>query len=312
LQWLKDGKADSYAMDKRDLRKDGTIFWIRRTVSCVRRGDGSVDYFVSVVEDISARKRAEEQVYESEALFRNTFENAAVGIAHLSSNLRWLRANEALCRIIGWPINELVTNSLQDITHPADFEAELAHIQQMRAGEIEKYAMEKRYLRKDRGFVWTQLTVSCVRKSDRSIDYFVGVVEDISAQKQAEEQVDLLMREARHRTKNILGLVQAVARQTAASEPEEFVERFTERIQALAANQDLLVESGWQGADVEELVRVQLAHFSDLVGSRIAPERCCRAGRRPCSSRTSDKCEQIRRALDRWRACRCGLAVRCP
>jgi PAS domain S-box-containing protein len=270
LQWLKDGKADSYAMDKRDLRKDGTIFWIRRTVSCVRRGDGSVDYFVSVVEDISAHKRAEEQVYESEALFRNTFENAAVGIAHLSSNLRWLRANEALCRIIGWPINELVTNSLQDITHPADFEAELAHIQQMRAGEIEKYAMEKRYLRKDRGFVWTQLTVSCVRKSDRSIDYFVGVVEDISAQKQAEEQVDLLMREARHRTKNILGLVQAVARQTAASEPEEFVERFTERIQALAANQDLLVKSGWQGADVEELVRVQLAHFSDLVGSRIA------------------------------------------
>jgi two-component sensor histidine kinase len=78
------------------------------------------------------------------------------------------------------------------------------------------------------------------------------------------------MSEARHRTKNILSLVQAVARQTAAKDrPENFVESFTERIQALAANQDLLVKNLWQGADVEDLVRVQLAHFGDLVGSRI-------------------------------------------
>jgi PAS domain S-box-containing protein len=62
LQALNDGKADSFAIDKRDLRKDGTIVWIRRTVSCVRSNDGSIDYFVSVVEDISARKRAKEQV----------------------------------------------------------------------------------------------------------------------------------------------------------------------------------------------------------------------------------------------------------
>ena len=78
------------------------------------------------------------------------------------------------------------------------------------------------------------------------------------------------MRESHHRIKNILGLVQAVARQTAAREPKRFVETFTRRVQALAANHDLLIESQWQGADVEDLVRVQLAHFADLVGSRIA------------------------------------------
>jgi two-component sensor histidine kinase len=78
------------------------------------------------------------------------------------------------------------------------------------------------------------------------------------------------MREVNHRAKNMLSLVQAIARQTAVREPEDFIGCFTERIQALAANQDLLVQNEWQGVDVEDLVRAQLAHFADLVGSRIA------------------------------------------
>jgi two-component sensor histidine kinase len=77
------------------------------------------------------------------------------------------------------------------------------------------------------------------------------------------------MREANHRARNILSLVQAIARQTAAREPEDFIARFTERIQALAANQDLLVRNQSQGVDVEDLVRAQLAPFADLSGSRI-------------------------------------------
>jgi hypothetical protein len=63
---------------------------------------------------------------------------------------------------------------------------------------------------------------------------------------------------------------QAIVRQTAVREPEDFIGRFTERIQALAANQDQLVKNEWQGVDVEDLVCAQLAHFADLLGSRIA------------------------------------------
>src|SRR5215472_14887385 len=77
------------------------------------------------------------------------------------------------------------------------------------------------------------------------------------------------MREVNHRAKNMLSLVQAIARQTAAREPEDFILRFTERIQALAANLDLLIRNEWQGVDVEDLVRAQLAHFADLIGSLI-------------------------------------------
>jgi two-component sensor histidine kinase len=140
----------------------------------------------------------------------------------------------------------------------------------MRDGKIDRYDTEKRYRRKDGATVWVRLTVGGVRKSDGSIDYFVGAIEDISARKRAEEMVHLLMRESNHRIKNILGLVQAIARQIAALEPEHFVGRFTERIQALAANQDLLIRNEWRGVDIENLIRTELAHFADLVGSRIA------------------------------------------
>jgi len=80
----------------------------------------------------------------------------------------------------------------------------------------------------------------------------------------------LLMHEIDHRAKNMLGLVQAVARQTAAGEPQNFISCFTERIQALAANHELLVRNEWQGVAVADLIRTQLAHFADLIGVRIA------------------------------------------
>jgi PAS domain S-box-containing protein len=101
---------------------------------------------------------------------------------------------------------------------------------------------------------------------------FVCVAQDVTERKAHDEHVHLLTREVNHRAKNMLSLVQAIARQTAGREPEAFIGRFIERIRALAANQDLLVRNEWQGVDVEDLVRAELAHFADLVGSRIALE----------------------------------------
>ena len=78
------------------------------------------------------------------------------------------------------------------------------------------------------------------------------------------------MREIDHRAKNMLSVVHAIAHQTATKNPEDFVETFSERIQALSANQDLLVRNKWNGVDIEDLVRAQLALFADLIGTRIA------------------------------------------
>src|SRR5467141_2592992 len=99
---------------------------------------------------------------------------------------------------------------------------------------------------------------------------FVGTVQDITERKEREEKEHLLMREINHRAKNMLSVVDAIAHQTATRNPEDFVERFSERIQALSANQDLLVRNEWNGVEIEDLVCAQLALFADLIGSRIA------------------------------------------
>jgi two-component sensor histidine kinase len=96
-----------------------------------------------------------------------------------------------------------------------------------------------------------------------------GVIRNITNQKQREEQVQFLMREVNHRSKNMLSLVLAVARQTVSQERDDFVRRFEERIQSLALCQDLLVKSDWAGVPIGDLVHSQLAHFKDLIGRRI-------------------------------------------
>jgi two-component sensor histidine kinase len=83
---------------------------------------------------------------------------------------------------------------------------------------------------------------------------FVSVAQDVTERRSHEEQVRLLLGEVNHRAKNMLGVVQAIARQTASREPEDFIGVFTERIQALSANQDLLVRSAWRGVDAGDLV----------------------------------------------------------
>jgi PAS domain S-box-containing protein len=96
------------------------------------------------------------------------------------------------------------------------------------------------------------------------------VIRDISHRKRHEEHLNLLMHEVNHRSKNMLSVVQAISHQTAAKSPEDFLARFAERLQALSANQDLLVRNEWGGVDIAELVLAQLAAFADLMGSRIS------------------------------------------
>ena len=149
--------------------------------------------------------------------------------------------------------------------------------------------------------LWRFVSSALATRSDGR-RLFLSVAQDVTDQRAHEEQVHLLMREINHRAKNMLSLVQAIARQTAAREPENFIERFTDRIQALAANQDLLVRNEWQGVNVEDLARAQLALFADLVGSRItvhgSPARL-----RSCTSRACDQCRQIRGTICGRRPC---------
>ena len=131
-----------------------------------------------------ARKEAMNREAEM-ARLRASFEGAAVGMAHVSPDGRWLRVNDRLCAITGYSRDELLAKTFQEITHPADIETDLAAMHQLLAGGIANYTMEKRYIRKGGGIIWVNLTVSLVRKADGSTDYFVSVIDDITVRKEA-------------------------------------------------------------------------------------------------------------------------------
>src|SRR5258708_40086539 len=117
----------------------------------------------------------------------------------------------------------------------------------MVTGELAVFDMEKRYTRKDGNRVWARVTANIIRGESGQPWRDTAVVQDITPHKEREEREHLLMREVNHRAKNMLSVVDAIAHQTAARNPEDFIERFSERIQALSANQDLLVRNEWNG-----------------------------------------------------------------
>ncbi len=125
----------------------------------------------------------------SEERFRATFNQAAVGIAHVAPDGRWLMVNQRFCAIVGYTEAELLTRNFQDITHPDDLDIDLQYIDQLLRGARNTYSLEKRYLRRNGSTVWVNLTVSLVRDALNDPDYFIAVVEDISERKALETQL---------------------------------------------------------------------------------------------------------------------------
>ncbi|HYA27841.1 MAG TPA: PAS domain S-box protein [Acidobacteriota bacterium] len=180
-----------YSPEHRIVRADnGEIRWVQPFARFIYNEDGQAVRFVGVDFDITERKRAEEALRESEEIFRATFENAAVGIAHVSPDGQWLKVNDKLCQILGYTREQLLTMTSQEITHPDDVDAKLALLKRAVDGEIQTYAMEQRYFRSDGSIVWAKLTKSLVRQQQTNEPlYFISVVEDITPRKQAENEL---------------------------------------------------------------------------------------------------------------------------
>jgi PAS domain S-box-containing protein len=255
---------------------DGRLLGTFAVASATREGftDDEVAWLGTITNFLAQaweRFEAEQGLRASEERFRSSVLHSPLPIVLfddreqiLAVSQSWLDqtgySREELRRIEDWTVRAYGDRSRQA----------LEQIRQMIPTEPAAQRTERTIRTKGgRDRIWRFVTSALGPQSDGR-RLFICVTEDLTELKAHEEQVHLLMREASHRAKNMLSLVQAIARQTVAGAPEDFVERFAERIQALAANQDLLVRNEWRGVDVEDLVRAQLAHFADLVGSRIA------------------------------------------
>ncbi|HUI28037.1 MAG TPA: PAS domain S-box protein [Candidatus Kryptonia bacterium] len=199
------GRASTYEVEQRLLRADGSYRWVLSRGVAAHDAAGQPYRMLGAViditdrkrleaalQDIEARKHVEEMLRESEERFRATFEQAAVGIAHVALDGRWLRVNRRLCDIVGYTEQELWARTFQDLTHPDDLDRDLNYVRDMLDGKLQTYSMEKRYFRKDGSIAWADLTVSLVREPSGRPKYFISVVQDIAARKQAENERERL------------------------------------------------------------------------------------------------------------------------
>jgi PAS domain S-box-containing protein len=244
------------------LAKGGRTFNASITISPIRDAEGRNIGCSKIIRDITARKKAQALLRRQADLLDQSHD--AIFTWKIGGGITyWNRGAEVL---YGYTAEEAIGRSSHELLRTRS-SIPMHEVEVQIAREGSWYGELTHTTREGRVVV---VESRLVRVCYDSESYALETNRDITARRRAEEQVRLLMRETNHRAKNMLSIVQAIARQTAAREPEDFVGRFTERLQALAANQDLLVRHEWLGVDVEDLVRAQLAHFADLVGPRIA------------------------------------------
>ncbi|GAC1305339.1 MAG: PAS domain S-box protein [Steroidobacteraceae bacterium] len=228
-------------------------------------------------QEVRTRRHAHFAV-ERERLFRDTFEQASVGITHTSLSGALLRINQRACDMLGYTAAELHNTSFIDITHPDDIAKNMEAFQKMLAGGGDSYRIEKRFLRKDGSYLWTDLSVALRRSADGRPDCMIAVIEDIAARKQLEAELvcarDSLSSQVAEQTIRLTGVNQALRIQVkAALESERQLRNARDRLRALTDhipaligywNRDLRCEFAnethrdWYGHDPQALVGMSM------------------------------------------------------
>ncbi|MBC7698200.1 MAG: PAS domain S-box protein, partial [Bacteroidia bacterium] len=173
------------------IASDGHEYMVTGTYSPIRSRDDVVLGTLLVFRDATDQVGTQAALIESEQMFRATFENASVGIVHLSHDGRLLRVNQQYARLLGYSLPELLLTHYQKFTHPDDLAANEAGYERLLAGEIDSFRMEKRYIRKDQSILWVDLEVGCVRYANQEINYFISVVNDITERKKIEQVLQI-------------------------------------------------------------------------------------------------------------------------
>jgi PAS domain S-box-containing protein len=168
------------------VHQDRHVFPIEVAVSPIMR-DGKFQGVESIVRDITEQKRAEKALRQSERQFRSTFENAAVGIAHVALDGQIVQTNRRFREIVGYSAQEIRGRTCEEITLAGDWHEEKQQLQRLLDGAAVHYSIEKRFLRRDGSLIWVHLTRSIQRDEAGRPEYFIVLVEDISQRKRAEE-----------------------------------------------------------------------------------------------------------------------------
>jgi len=227
--------------------------------------------YAGTLQDVTERWELETAKEESKTRLKIAVDAGRMAIWEADIRTGTMLHSAELNRLLGFPEESRPTlDEVRARYYPGEPERLGAAAREALARGERFVEFEFRYRMPDESLKWllmrAEITLDAAGKPVRA----VGVVMDITERKRNEENIQLLMREVNHRSKNLLAVVQSVASQTASrGDPADFVQRFGERLQGLSASHDLLVRNAWRGVGLAELLHSQLAHFRDLIGGRI-------------------------------------------
>ncbi|MGM0768902.1 MAG: PAS domain-containing protein [Pseudomonadota bacterium] len=273
LQACFDGDAEFYEVEARMRHRDGHWVWVLdRGKVFSWDSDGKPLMMYGTHQDISERKRREEQLRQSEEAFRNNFHHAGIGMALVGVQGEWLMVNRRLCEFLGYGEDELLRLTFQDITHPDDLDKDLALLQEVIDRHREHYQIEKRYLHKAGHVVHALLAVSVVRNEDGSVCNFISQIVDITAQRQAQDHVASLLKLANEQNRELQSLQQQLEVANSALREESLTDPLTglpnRRVMEKALNDEISrVERGASGTLTLALIDVDsFKSFNDSFG----------------------------------------------
>lgn len=257
--------------EKEYIRKDGTRVPVMIGGALLDGYDDRVIVFVldisNLYDELRLRKQAEEALQESEHQFRQIFQNSPIAISLADFHThRFIRVNPAHSQLLGYTTAELATLTFNDISHPDDLPRNLQGLKQIDQGKLDKFRMEKRFLRKNGDVIWTNITVSVVPDPEGKPKYSLGMIEDITEYKQAEDKIkasllekETLLKEIHHRVKNNLQIISSLlrlqSRQIRDTQALELFKESQNRVQAMA----LIHEKLYQSSNLDQI------YFQDYI-----------------------------------------------
>jgi PAS domain S-box-containing protein len=245
-------------------RPDGTRVAFLAYPMPLRSDDGAVIGALNLLIDITSRKRAELADHHLAVVVESSQD------AIVSKDINGVIAswNAGAERLFGYPAEDAIGRHISIVIPPDRADEEASIIRRIRQGErIETYETVRR--RRDGSLVDVAITVSPIRDAEGRIVGASKIARDVTEQKRATEHQRLLVGEIKHRIKNTLATVQAIARQTMTSVPPEEMTVFVGRLQALAGAHDILTAENWNRASLREIVIRAIDVFDDIHSARV-------------------------------------------